>query len=112
MSTPEKLECPSLFESRWVDLPDGVEVLDPNVLPQGFRAGGVAAGIKPSGKVDFGIIVSDAEETTSAARFTVSSAPAAPVQVWRTRVDLGQMRTVGVKSGKANAATGPFGRDN
>ncbi|MBI2690859.1 MAG: bifunctional glutamate N-acetyltransferase/amino-acid acetyltransferase ArgJ [Solirubrobacterales bacterium] len=112
MSTPEKLECPSLFDSRWVDLPDGIETLDPNILPKGFRAGGVAAGIKPSGKVDFGIVVSDSEETTSAARFTISSAPAAPVQVCRTRVDLDQMRAVVVNSGNANAATGPFGRDN
>jgi glutamate N-acetyltransferase/amino-acid N-acetyltransferase len=112
VSTPEKLECPSLFESRWVDLPDGVEVLDPNKLPRGFRAGGVAAGIKPSGKVDFGIVVSDSDATTSAARFTVSSAPAAPVQVCRTRVDLNAIRAVVVNSGNANAATGPFGRDN
>ncbi|MGK2878240.1 MAG: bifunctional glutamate N-acetyltransferase/amino-acid acetyltransferase ArgJ [Solirubrobacterales bacterium] len=112
MSAPEKLECPSLFESRWVDLPEGVEVLDPNQLPKGFRAGGVAAGIKPSGKRDFGIVVSDSDETTSAARFTISSAPAAPVQVCRTRVDLDAMRAVVVNSGNANAATGPFGRDN
>ncbi|MBJ7459757.1 MAG: bifunctional glutamate N-acetyltransferase/amino-acid acetyltransferase ArgJ [Thermoleophilaceae bacterium] len=112
MSAPEKLECPSLFESRWVNLPEGVEVLDPATLPQGFRAGGVAAGIKPSGKPDFGIVVSDSEETTSAARFTISSAPAAPVQVCRTRVDLDAIRAVVVNSGNANAATGPFGRDN
>jgi glutamate N-acetyltransferase/amino-acid N-acetyltransferase len=112
MSTPEQLECPSLFESRWVELPEGVEVLDPNTLPQGFRAGGVAAGIKPSGKVDFGIVVSDSNETTSAARFTISSAPAAPVQVCRTRVDLDAIRAVVANSGNANAATGPFGRDN
>ena len=58
------------------------------------------------------VIVSDADETTSAARFTISSAPAAPVQVCRTRVDLDQMRAVVVNSGNANAATGPFGRDN
>lgn len=106
------LECPSLFESRWVELPDGVSAVDPNRLPAGFRAGGVAAGIKPSGKPDFAILVSDVEETVSAARFTVSSAPAAPVQVCRTRVDLAAIRACVVNSGNANAATGPFGRDN
>jgi glutamate N-acetyltransferase/amino-acid N-acetyltransferase len=111
-SSDAPLEVPSLFESRWVELPGGIEVLDPNVLPQGFRAGGVAAGIKPSGKPDFGIIVSDLDETTSAARFTASSAPAPPVQVCRTRVDLDAIRAVVVNSGNANAATGPFGRDN
>lgn len=112
MSTAERLECPSIFESRWVDAPQGAELLDPNTLPKGFRAGGVAAGIKPSGKPDFGIIVSDVEDTVSAARFTVSSAPAAPVQVCRTRVDLAAIRACVVNSGNANAATGPFGRDN
>lgn len=106
------LDCPSLFESRWVDLPEHVELLDPAILPKAFRAGGVAAGIKPSGKPDFGVIVSDAPETTSAARFTISSAPAPPVQVCRTRVDLGAIRACVVNSGNANAATGPIGRDN
>ncbi len=106
------LECPSLFESRWVDLPTGCDAVDPNRLPAGFRAGGVAAGIKPSGKPDFAILVSDVDETVSAARFTVSSAPAAPVQVCRTRVDLAAIRACVVNSGNANAATGPFGRDN
>lgn len=106
------IEVPSLFESRWVELPDHATVIDPQQLPRGFRAGGVAAGIKPSGKPDFGIVVSDVEETTSAARFTVSSAPAAPVQVCRSRVDLEAIRAVVANSGNANAATGPFGRDN
>lgn len=105
-------EVPSLFESRWVDLPEGVTVGDPTQLPKGFRAGGVAAGIKPSGKPDFGLVVSDEPDTTSAARFTSSSAPAPPVQVCRTRVDLSAVRAVVVNSGNANAATGPMGRDN
>ncbi len=108
----EPLAVPSLFDSRWVDLPEFAEVLDPNTLPKGFRAGGVAAGIKPSGNPDFGIVVSDVEETTSAARFTSSSAPAPPVQVCRTKVDLDAIRAVVVNSGNANAATGPMGRDN
>ncbi|MFT4049692.1 MAG: bifunctional glutamate N-acetyltransferase/amino-acid acetyltransferase ArgJ [Solirubrobacterales bacterium] len=112
MEASPKLECPSLFESRWTSVPEGVELLDPATLPQAFRAGGVAAGIKPSGKPDFALMVSDAEETTSAARFTISSAPAAPVQVCRTRVELSAIRAVVANSGNANAATGGFGRDN
>ena len=39
-------------------------------LPAGFRAAGVAAGIKPSGAADIGLLVSDVPATTSAARFT------------------------------------------
>lgn len=112
MEGAQKLDCPSLFESRWTSVPEGVELLDPAKLPGGFRAGGVAAGIKPSGNPDFALIVSDIEGTTSAARFTVSSAPAAPVQVCRTRVDLSAIRAVVANSGNANAATGGFGRDN
>ncbi|MFY9488991.1 MAG: bifunctional glutamate N-acetyltransferase/amino-acid acetyltransferase ArgJ [Solirubrobacterales bacterium] len=105
-------EVPSLFESRWLTLPNACTELDPTTLPEGFRAAGVAAGIKPSGKLDFGMIVSDGAETSSAARFTISSAPAPPVEVCRTRVDLTRTRAVIVNSGNANAATGPIGRDN
>lgn len=105
-------DVPPLFASRWTVLPEHVSELEPTTLPAGFRAGGIAAGIKPSGKLDFGLIVSDAPETTSAALFTVSSAPAPPVQVCRTRADLGALRAVIVNSGNANAATGPMGRDN
>lgn len=106
------MDCPPLFDGRWTALPEHCELLDPNTLPAGFRAGGVAAGIKPSGKLDFGLIVSDADATTSAARFTSSSAPAAPVEVCRSRVDLSAIRAVVANSGNANAATGGFGRDN
>jgi glutamate N-acetyltransferase/amino-acid N-acetyltransferase len=106
------VDNPSLFESRWTELPPYATVVDTNTLPKGFRAGGVAAGIKPSGNPDFGILVSDEPATVSAARFTSSSAPAPPVQVCRTRVDLAGIRACVVNSGNANAATGPQGRDN
>ena len=51
-----------------------MRVVDGHGLPQGFRASGVAAGIKKSDPpaLDVGLLVSDAEETTSAARFTRS----------------------------------------
>ena len=42
------------FHSRWVPVPDGVRELEGG-LPQGFRASGVAAGIKPSGGHDVGL---------------------------------------------------------
>lgn len=109
---PETLACPAVFEGRWVSLPEGTGLLAPGTLPDGFRAAGVAAGIKPSGREDFGVIVSDREGTTSSARFTTSSAPAAPVQVCRERVALGGIRAIAVNSGNANAATGGLGRDN
>ena len=81
-------------------------------LPAGFRAAGVAAGIKPSGGTDVGLLVSDAPETTSAARFTRSGVLAAPVLVTRERSRLDALRVVVANSGNANAATGGRGMDD
>jgi len=98
------------FSSRWVPLPEHVRLLtDPDRLPDGFRAAGVAAGIKPSGGTDVGLLVSDAVETTSAARFTRSGTAAAPVLLTRERCRLDAIRAVVVNSGNANAATGSMG---
>ena len=59
-------------------------------LPAGFRAAGVACGIKPSGKPDLGLLVCDAERPVSAARFTATGTPAAPVLVSRERCQPGR----------------------
>jgi glutamate N-acetyltransferase/amino-acid N-acetyltransferase len=101
------------FRSRWVDVPAGVRVIDGHGLPQGFRASGAAAGIKKSDPpaLDVGLLVSDAEETTSAARFTRSGTAAPPVLVTRERARLDALRAVAVNSGNANAATGRPGMD-
>jgi glutamate N-acetyltransferase / amino-acid N-acetyltransferase len=100
------------FTSRWVEVPEWVRE-DPNGgLPQGFRAAGVAAGIKPSGGTDVGLLVSDAPETTSAARFTRSGVLAAPVLLTQERATLGALRVVVANSGNANAATGGRGLDD
>lgn len=99
------------FASRWVELPGHVrEDADAATLPQGFRAAGIAAGIKPEG-LDLGVLVADPHETTSAARFTRSGVLAAPVQVTKERTDLGAIRAVAANSGNANAATGRPGLD-
>src|SRR5512132_2644176 len=80
--------------------------------PAGFRAAGVAAGIKPSGGTDVGLLVSDAPETTSAARFTRSGVLAAPVLLTQERARLDALRVVVANSGNANAATGGRGLDD
>ncbi|HEU4703192.1 MAG TPA: bifunctional glutamate N-acetyltransferase/amino-acid acetyltransferase ArgJ [Conexibacter sp.] len=95
----------SFFSSRWVAKPDHVTEL-PGGLPAGFRAAGVAAGLKAGGALDVGLLVSDAPDTTSAARFTRSGVVAAPVQLCRERCDLAHLRAVAVNAGNANAATG------
>jgi glutamate N-acetyltransferase/amino-acid N-acetyltransferase len=99
------------FRSRWVEVPEGVRVLPGHGLPQGFRAAGVAAGIKKSGGLDIGLLVSDSDETTSAARFSRSGPAAPPVLVTRERARLAALRAVAVNSGNANAATGRRGMD-
>lgn len=95
----------AFFDSRWVLQPDHVEQLDGG-LAAGFRAAGAHGGLKRDGALDVGLLVSDAPETTSAARFTRSGIVAAPVQLCRERCDLAHLRAVVVNAGNANAATG------
>jgi glutamate N-acetyltransferase / amino-acid N-acetyltransferase len=100
------------FSSRWVEVPDTVREVPAGGLPGGFRAAGVAAGIKPSGGRDVALLVSDAPETTSAARFTRSGVLAAPVLLTQERCNVGAIRAVVANSGNANAATGGRGLDD
>ena len=100
------------FVSRWVPCPDHVNELGGEGLPAGFRAAGVAAGIKASGAPDVGVLVCDAPAATSAARFTASGTQAPPVLLCRERARLDALRAVVVNSGNANAATGRPGFEN
>ncbi len=101
------------FHSRWVPAPGHVRDLGPDVgLPDGFRAAGVACGIKPSGNRDLGLLVCDADDPVSAARFTSSGTPAAPVLVSQERCRLDGLRAILANAGCANAATGKRGIDD
>jgi glutamate N-acetyltransferase/amino-acid N-acetyltransferase len=101
------------FGSRWVDVPAHVRELGPDAgLPAGFRAAGVACGIKPSGNADVGLLVCDAPTPVSAARFADTAAPAAPVMLNRERCTLSGLRAILANSGCANAATGKRGMDD
>ncbi|MDO8185715.1 bifunctional glutamate N-acetyltransferase/amino-acid acetyltransferase ArgJ [Conexibacter sp. JD483] len=102
----------SFFVSRWVPRPRHVREDDRGGLPRGFRAAGVSAHVKPSGEKDLGLLVADAPETVSAARFTRSGVLAAPVIVSRERAEVGRLRAVVANSGNANAATGARGVDD
>jgi len=90
-------------------VPDGIS--ESAGLAEGFRAAGAAAGIKPSGGPDVGLLVCDGPEPVSAARFTRSGTLAAPVIVTKERTQLDGLRAVAVNSGNANAATGRPGLD-
>ena len=97
------------FRSRWVDRPEGIEELEPTALAPGFRAAGVACGLKASGGTDVGIVVCDEPEVASSLLLTRNAAAAAPVRVCRDRCDRGRLRAAVVNSGNANAATGEQG---
>ncbi len=101
------------FHSRWAPAPEHVRDLGPAAgLPAGFRAAGVACGIKPSGNPDLGLLVCDSETPVSAARFTATGTPAAPVLLSRERCRLDGLRAILANSGCANAATGRRGLDD
>ena len=78
-------------------------------LPQGFRAGAVAAGLKSSGALDLTIIENQGPRFAAAAVFTTNKVVAAPV-IWSKEVAKGGVvRAVVLNSGGANACTGPKG---
>jgi glutamate N-acetyltransferase/amino-acid N-acetyltransferase len=101
------------FHSRWTPMPGHVRELGPDAgLPGGFRAAGVACGIKPSGNPDLGLLVCDAESPVSAARFADTGTPAAPVLLSKERCELSALRVILANSGCANAATGRRGLED
>jgi glutamate N-acetyltransferase/amino-acid N-acetyltransferase len=100
----------TFFRSRWVDAPAGVRELEAGTLPGGFRAAGLACGIKPSRRLDIGVFACDDDDATSAALFTRNALVAAAVELSR-QADLGRLRAVVVNSGNANVATEEQGRE-
>ncbi|HWN28518.1 MAG TPA: bifunctional glutamate N-acetyltransferase/amino-acid acetyltransferase ArgJ [Actinomycetospora sp.] len=77
--------------------------------PQGFRAAGVAAGLKSTGALDLALVVNDGPAHAAAGVFTRNKVKAAPV-LWSQQVlTTGRLRAVVLNSGGANACTGPEG---
>ena len=76
---------------------------------QGFRASGVTAGIKASGRPDVALVVNDGPVQSAAAVFTSNRFAAAPVEWSRQVLREGQIHAVILNSGGANACTGPEG---
>ena len=77
--------------------------------PLGFRAAGVAAGLKESGQPDVAVVVNDGPSCAAAAVFTRNRVQAAPVRWTRQVVSGGRVRAVVLNSGGANACTGAPG---
>ncbi|WP_026531383.1 bifunctional glutamate N-acetyltransferase/amino-acid acetyltransferase ArgJ [Arthrobacter sp. H41] len=80
--------------------------------PGGFRASGVTAGLKASGKPDVALVVNDGPLHSAAAVFTSNRVAAAPVHWSRQVVADGRVDAVVLNSGGANACTGHEGFQN
>lgn len=76
---------------------------------RGFRAAGVAAGLKSSGNSDVALVVNDGPDYAAAGVFTGNRVKAAPVLWSQEVVRAGALRAVVLNSGGANACTGPAG---
>jgi len=109
VSVEEAARSKPFFRSRWVDVPGGAQEHDAAQLAPGFRAAGVACGLKASGGTDIGLLVCDAAEVSSALLLTRNAAAAAPVRICRDECDGDAIRGAVVNSGNANAATGEQG---
>ncbi len=81
--------------------------------PRGFRAAGIACGIKANGNPDLAVIASDVPASAGAV-FTTNLAQAAPILVSREnlRRSGGTITAITVNSGCANACTGADGMEH
>lgn len=77
----------------------------------GILAGGLACGIKASGRKDLGAVLSE-QPCAVAGVFTSNKVKAAPVLLCQERVRGGTVRAILYNSGNANACTGPAGLEN
>jgi len=92
------------MQSPWQMVSGGV------TSPQGFQASGIAAGLKPSGKLDMALLLAP-EQAVCAGTFTTSVVRAACVDLCAERLAAngGKARAVLINSGQANACTGDRG---
>jgi glutamate N-acetyltransferase / amino-acid N-acetyltransferase len=88
-----------------------VSAAQPILIPKGFRASAVKAGIKPSGNLDLAILAADAP-CTAAGSFTTNRIAAAPVRWDKAILPSDQVRGIVINAGNANAATGAEGLAN
>ena len=89
--------------SDWQEITGGV------TAPRGYKAAGIAAGLKPSGLPDLALILSDVD-AIAAGVFTTSHVRAACVDYCRQRLQSkASARAILCNAGQANAATGEQG---
>jgi glutamate N-acetyltransferase/amino-acid N-acetyltransferase len=76
---------------------------------RGFRASGIAAGIKASGTPDLALVVNEGPSLAAAGVFTSNRVKAAPVHWSQQVLKGGTVSAVILNSGGATACTGPLG---
>ncbi|MET7442529.1 bifunctional ornithine acetyltransferase/N-acetylglutamate synthase, partial [Streptomyces sp. NPDC005568] len=79
---------------------------------QGFRAAGIAAGIKTNGARDLALVVNTGPRRAAAGVFTSNRVQAAPVLWSRRALSDGRIGAVVLNSGGANACTGARGHQD
>lgn len=75
----------------------------------GFRAAGITAGLKASGRPDLALVVNDGPRHSVAAVFTSNRVVGEPVKWSRAAAADGRIAAVVLNSGGANVCTGPQG---
>jgi glutamate N-acetyltransferase/amino-acid N-acetyltransferase len=76
---------------------------------KGFKAAGITAGLKASGRPDLALVINEGPSDVAAGVFTTNRVKAAPV-LWSEQVLKTQrLKAVILNSGGANACTGPDG---
>ena len=78
-------------------------------FPAGFRAAGVASGLKASGNKDLALVVNDGPKQAAAAVFTSNRCKANPILWSQEVIKSGLARAIILNSGGANCYTGPQG---
>jgi glutamate N-acetyltransferase / amino-acid N-acetyltransferase len=93
------------------DLTDAVRLVRAQgvTAPAGFRAAGIAAGIKASGALDLALVFNEGPDYAAAGVFTRNQVKAAPVRWTQQVLTTGRLRAVILNSGGANACTGSGG---
>jgi glutamate N-acetyltransferase / amino-acid N-acetyltransferase len=102
VSGPTSLPWGPADRSALTDLEGGLTAVD------GVRAGGIAAGLKPSGALDLALV--DVGAPVAAAVVTTTNlVEAAPCRVTEEHAANGRARAVVINAGNANACTGERG---
>ncbi|NLM78792.1 MAG: ornithine acetyltransferase, partial [Ruminococcaceae bacterium] len=101
-----------MYVASYKDKPDFLRLLPDGSItsPAGFRAAGIACGLKKSRKPDLALVVSDSL-AQAAGVFTRNVVQGHSLQLTRQHIAGGTARALVINSGNANACVGRIGMD-